>query len=57
MIALATTTNVRIKFSLSAVVAKSLSSPASSTVTVMVAVPLWFATGVKDNEPVESPLV
>ena len=49
---LTTTSNVRLKVALSLVLAKSLSKPASSTVTVIVAVPLWSANGVNDKLPV-----
>ena len=54
---LTTTSNVRLKVALSPVVAKSVSKPASSTVTVMVAVPLWSANGVNDKVPVGFALV
>ncbi len=39
------------KYPLSVLVEKSSSIPASSTVTVMVAVPIWSATGVNFRVP------
>ena len=50
--AVTVTVNVWLNEALSADVAKSPSIPASSTVTVMMAVPVWLATGVYARLPV-----
>ena len=51
------TSKVRLNVPLSSVVARMPSRPPSLTVTVMVAVPFWFATGVNARLPVASGVV
>jgi hypothetical protein len=48
------TTNVTEVEALSLVSFKSPSGPASSTTTVIEAVPDWFGSGVKEIEPLEA---